>query len=366
MEALGPSGVLILSCLVSYAGIGIVVSILNGTDLRPHSEWWYLVRHAKSAVVILAAAVGGLVLCRRIGRERVLLGLLLVMTVSCALILASPWLANFLQFLPPDAAYRFHGWFTDPNEAGLMACLTVCTALAVVGSGRSRVLAMGALLVAVAAGISTYSRTAWLTLILVSLGSLLAASTSVRPKRTVGAVAVVGIAVAVVLANTEMQEFGERQVERWESMYQFANAADLTETTLADRTILWSLALEQTLDAPLLGNGLGRIHALDEAWYNADGALMGAHNQYLVLAGEAGVLPLVLYVLFLVVTLQASFSKNASWPLGAVGGWVIVLTVFSVNFHGILTYRFCNFIIGFICAVTASCSRDEGPRPETT
>ena len=78
-------------------------------------------------------------------------------------------------------------------------------------------------------------------------------------------------------------------------------------------------------------------------------------------------LPLALFVLFLAVTFQASFRKvKVSWFLGVTCGWSIVLAVFSMTFHGVLTYRICNFIMGLICAIIASGSRDEGLRPETT
>ena len=362
-EAFGAPGALILSCLTLYAGIGIVVAILNGTDLE--EAQWYLVRYVKSVLVIVAAAVSGRVLWRRAGGESVMLGVLLVMTASCALIMASPWLMSILRFPPPDGNYRFFGSFADPNEAGLMACFTVVTALALISSGRSRFFALGALLVAVAAIVGTFSRTALVVLPIVLLSSLLACR-GIQRKRVAGAAAIVGVAVAGAVVVTGAEALDERQVSRWRSLYEMTATVSTRDLSLEERTTLWSLALEQTLDAPLLGNGLGRLHALDGAWYDPNGLLMGAHNEYLILAGEAGFLPFVLFALFLVVTLQAGFSKNASWPLAAVSGWAIVLTAFSMTFHGILTFRMCNFIIGLICAVTASCSRDEGLRPETT
>jgi len=362
-EALGLPGALILACLMFYSGIGIVVAMVAGADLQ--QAQWYLVRHVKSALVILAVAVGGRVLWRRVGGERMTQGLLLVMMASCTLILASPWLLDLLRFPPLDGEYRFFGSFADPNEAGLMACFTVVTALAVIDSGRSRVVGLGALLVAVAALVGTFSRTALVVLPLVLLASLPARRGGGR-KRVAGSVAVVALGVAGVLAALDPAAVGERRASRWNSVVELATLSSVEDVSLADRAALWSLALEETLDAPLLGNGLGRLHALDGAWYNREGMLLGAHNQYLILAGEAGFLPLVLFALFLAVTFRAGFTKKASWPLGAASGWAIVLIVFSMTFHGILTYRICNFIIGLICVATAGCLQDEGPRPEAT
>lgn len=365
-EALGIPGALILSCLLSYSGIGIVVAIVAGADLQ--EAQWYLVRHVKSALLIFGAAVGGRVLWRRVGGERMMRGLLVVMTASCTLILASPWLLIVLRFPPPDGELRFFGSFADPNEAGLMACFTVVTVLALIESGRSRrsrVFARGALLVAVAALVSTFSRTALVVLPLVLLGSLLASRGAGR-RRIARSVVLVTVAVLGVLATVDIDTLDERRVSRWNSLIDVSGSSSVEDLSLGDRTLLWSLALEQTLEAPLVGNGLGRLHALDGAWYNREGVLLGAHNQYLILAGEAGFLPLVPFVLFLVLTLQAGLRRKASWPLGVASGWAIVLTVFSMTFHGVLTYRICNFIIGLICVATAGRSRDDGPPPEAT
>lgn len=367
-SALGTPGALLGSCLLSYAGIGVVVTTLNGTYPQPQSEWWYVERYAKSMLIIVAVAVsGGVLLSRRGGAERVMRGLLLVMTASCALILASPWLRNVLRFVPRNAEYRFFGSFADPNEAGLMACFTIVLALVLVASGRSRVFAVGALPVALVALVGTFSRTALVALPIVMLCTLLA-SRSARRKRVAAIAMLTSVIVAATVAIFNVDRFDERQISRWISLVEFVEPLSGSDLALVDRQELWSLGLEQTLDAPLLGNGLGRLHRLDGAWYNLDGDLLGVHNQYLILVGEAGFLPLALFVLFFAVTFQAGFRKEGkdSWFLGAICGWSIILAVFSVTFHGVLTYRFCNFIMGLICAIIASGSRDEGLRPETT
>lgn len=361
-SALGTPGALILCCMMSYAGIGILVTTLSGAYPEPHTEWWYLVRYANSALLILAVAVSGGVLWRRVGGERVMFGILLIMAGSCALVLVSPWLSSVLAYRPGAGDYRFFGAFADPNEAGLMACFTVAVALAVVGVERFRGLAYGALAVAVPAVVGTFSRTALLTLPIVLVGSLWA-SGGVQRKRVAVILGLVCVITVGAVASLDADRFDERQVSRWRSLLTLVDQADPDDLALAGRSVLWGLALEQTLEAPLHGNGLGRLHQLDGAWYSEDGDLLGAHNQYLILGGEAGFLPLALFVLFLAVTLRAGFGKNKTWPLVAVSGWSICLIVFSMAFHGVLTYRFCNFVIGLICAISAGWSRDEDLAP---
>ena len=359
-EALGLPGALILSSLVAYTGIGIVVAILGGTALQSDASW-YLTRHAGSILVILAAAVGGRVLWLRVGGDRVLLGLLLILTASCTLMLASPWLWDIFRNPPPEGAYRYFGSFSDPNEAALVACLTAVTALAALRRGRSHILVYGALLVAVAALVGTFSRTAIVILPVLVLSALLV-SRGAQRKRLAGGAAIIGLVLLGGFANLDLDQIDERQIARLDSLSGMVELSAIDDVSLAGRATLWRLALDQALESPLFGNGLGSLHHLEGAWYNHDGILLGAHNQYLILLGEAGFVPLILFASFLLVMFHAGFWKEkALWALGAVSGWALVLTLFSLAFHGILTQRACNFIMGLSCAVMVSCLRDEGP-----
>ena len=230
--------------------------------------------------------------------------------------------------------------------------------------GRSRFFAYGALLVAVAALVGTFSRTALVVLPVLVLGALLV-SRGAQRKRLAGGTLIIGLAVVGVLANVDLDLLDARQIARLDSLSVMVERSAIDDVSLAGRATLWRLALDQALESPLFGNGLGSLHELEGAWYNDDGVLLGAHNQYLILLGEAGFVPLVLFVSFLFVTFHAGFrTEKALWALGAVSGWALVLTLFSIAFHGILTQRACNFIIGLSCAVVASCLRDEGAPAE--
>ena len=355
-EALGTPGALILGCLASYLGIGTLVAIVNGTALQSQATW-YLVHYTVAVLVILAAAVGGRVVWRRVGEERLLLGVLVILTASCVLMLASPWFFEMLQNPPSQGHYRFFGSYADPNEAGTVASITVVLALALMRRGRHRLVGYGALAVAAVAVVGTFSRTALIVTPVLVLGALLVSRREERRRVASGAlvVALVGAGVAVTL-NTDL--FEERQVARLYSMVEVFDPAG-RDLSLAGRAALWRLALDQTLESPLIGNGLGRLHELEGAWYNEQGVLLGAHNHYLVLWGEAGFVPLLLFVAFLATAFLAGFRQERRyWALGAVSGWALVLMMFTLTFHSILTLRATNFVIGLSCAVLASLSAE--------
>ena len=358
-EVLGSSGALILGCLGSYVGIGIVVAIVSGMELRSQGVW-YLTRHVSSALVILAAAAGARALWRRRGAESVLPGLLVVLTVSCTLMLSSIWLYGVFQNPPEEGAYRYTGSFSDTAEAALVACFTIVTALALLRRGRAYILVYGALLIATIAVIGTFTRTALIGLPILVAAALFV-SRGAQRKRLAGGAAIIGLLLVGPLIISDQDLLDERQAARWNSVMEIGNLS------IGERVALWRLAWERALESPIYGNGLGSSHALEEAWYNHDGVLLGAHNNYLILFGEAGFIPLVLYAAFLAAAVHAGFwQRKKYWALGAVSGWALTLTIFSMTFHGLLTYRAVDFIIGVSCAMMTRCRSGEDALPETT
>ena len=363
-EALGWPGLLILGTLASYVGIGAVVSLTSGAAAHPDALG-LLRQHLNSVLVILAAAIGGRVLWRRGGSERALWGTAVLLTGSCAVILASPLFMGMLRRPPPDAMLRYFGSFADPNEAGMVAAFAVSAALALLRRERSRLFAYAALLVALAALVATFSRTA-----LLSLPGIVAVTWwhSRGPERKrIATATVVIFAVAVgVLSPGAQTMLDERRAERLNSVTEILAAPVVGDLDMEDRSLLWGMGLEEAMESPWLGSGLGTQHRLDGAWFNAQGDLLGVHNQYLILLGEAGVLPALLFVAFLVAALRAGGRANAAyWTLTAVSGWALVVAVFSMSFHTVLTQRACNFILGLSCAAMASCPREGVPEPET-
>lgn len=357
-EAVGTPGLLLLSCLVSYAGIGIVVATLNGTDA---AAMRYLQNALFSILIVAGAAVGGGVALRRLGATRLLMGITLLLAASCTLMLASPWLWDILPNPPPEGTYRLSGTFADPNEAAITASFAVVTALALLRYGRFLTLGYGALLVGVAAAVATLSRTAIIALPIVMLVALFVARGPQR-RRLVGALGIVAVAVAGVAMTVNVERFQELQIERFRSLTDLAPPVVVDDESLAGRLPLWELGLDQALESPLTGSGLGSFHNLEGAWINPYGDLMGVHNQYLLLLGEAGFLPMILFAAFLVVTFRAGFRNEKVGVLGAVSGWALAFSLFSLTFHHLLMHWTVNFIIGLSCAIMMGSLSDEGER----
>lgn len=118
--------------------------------------------------------------------------------------------------------------------------------------------------------------------------------------------------------------------------------------------IRWGLAkggLNLFLESPFIGNGIYRLHYLSADTINYLGEMEGVHNVYLMLAGEAGLVPLLLYLLFLCSLARLLWVAPKSPARDVIVFWVVVIACFSMVFQHLLTLGACMFLIGLCCAL---------------
>ena len=153
----GTPGMLLFGAVASHLAIG--ASVLGVEAVREPDMVGFLKYDALHLGVLAAAAVGGRAVLERTGAERLLRGVLLVLMVSCAGILASPALRDLGILRPFRVPFRLNGAF-DPNEAGLTACMTAALAAALLTNSGPRALGWLGLAAGTAASIATASQTA--------------------------------------------------------------------------------------------------------------------------------------------------------------------------------------------------------------
>ena len=124
---------------------------------------------------------------------------------------------------------------------------------------------------------------------------------------------------------------------------------------MARRPDLWKRGLAKIREAPLLGHGIGAMHSLEGAAVNQDGKSAGVHNLYLMLIGEAGIVPLSLYCLFLLSLLRLLWTAPCSLARDASVGVAGVMTLYGMIFHHLLTNGVFIFLAGLSCAMATAC-----------
>ena len=207
-QSIGTPGLLLFAAVASYLAIGATVLVVEGS-WQPDTagDLKYRVLHFG---VLVAAALGGRAVLERTGADRLLGGVLVILIASCAVILASPVLRE-LGILPLyRVPFRLTGAFTNPNDASLVACMTVALALAFLTNGGPRRLGHAGLAMGTAANLATASRTGFLVLVAILV---LFALLNLRDKRkTVLLLSWIGGLIGLAVVATQFTPWASLRV----------------------------------------------------------------------------------------------------------------------------------------------------------
>ena len=124
---------------------------------------------------------------------------------------------------------------------------------------------------------------------------------------------------------------------------------------LERRVRLWRLGVHRFLESPWYGAGLGGMYSLAGA-RDAPGTAMptSVHNTFLKLAGEAGIVPVALYVLFLLALARTHRVAPPSPRRAASVGGALALTLYSLAFGHLLQVGAYVFAAGVLAALAGS------------
>ncbi len=453
-KSLGTPGWFLLASIASYLFISSGVSLATDAELLTKD----VLRQAFFFLVTLAAILGGRGLLERIGAETLLKWTLVILVASCAVVLASPLLRDMGVLPEYRHPYRMTGTFTDPNDAGFIACMTEVLALAFQSNGRQRPLACLALVLGCAAGLASFSFTA-----IIVLGGMLILFLLLNVRRLrqdllhtglavlcmagvlvwliPGAPVVnthqawiddpyeakrVGDTITVYLVNNKPHRADDHPANSWRWQRADARRGDAdthddatwtniegalspnytpadedggkflraygsfekngrthrvqTEAigpilaapaatamafrgkddpnsssgrSLSGRMLLWGMGFNKVLESPSAGHGLYQLHYMEGAPIGNQGKPSGVHNLYLMLVGEAGMIPLALYLLALFFLMRLLWTVPKSLGRDSVVGWVVVMALYGLAAHHLLTMGAYNFVIGLACATGA-------------
>jgi len=200
----------------------------------------------------------------------------------------------------------------DANEMSVIVCIGVSLAVYLLVLGRSviwRLLGLAYLPLAVFAVLVTGSRTG-LIVMLISLSGLIVLFLKAGiVMRLLSAV------VMVVTALWVVDRIPDKTLERLMS-----TGTELSAGTLSERSITWRKAGQEFVARPLLGQGLGSFRQL----MNKHSVEYTAHNSYISIAVEQGVIGLFLYLAVILTIFWRSLS------LGRIQWWLLMPTLMVV------------------------------------
>ncbi|MFD2823588.1 O-antigen ligase family protein [Lacinutrix iliipiscaria] len=182
-----------------------------------------------------------------------------------------------------DEYGRYAGFYINPNRAALICILGFAFTYRLANKKHK----IAAQFIFTLAGIATLSRYFLLLLLVVNLASLFA-----NKKNLIGLL--VGAIGIIVIINTPAFELNK---DRFDALESFFSEGEVKTTTITreSRQETWALYTDVILNNAIIGNGYGSMqgHQGDTV-----GIKVGVHNTYLMVLGEAGIIPFILLVIF--------------------------------------------------------------------
>ena len=223
---------------------------------------------------------------------------------------------------------RYSGFYLNPNSLGF-----ICTMGYALTFGLHKKWRTFGQIAFTLIGFLTFSRTFLLVWLLMNLLSVRLSFKNIR---------VLAIGVALFLGIITFNSFLPKSNPRLEAMSKILEGTSQNTGALKEdsREKTWSIFYPALLAKPLLGNGYGSF--IDKG----TGGRIGVHNTYLRIMGEAGILTLILFLIFNAILLKKSWMTFSSHPHLFL--MMSALCLFLLTNHDFFEFGFLLFFIMWI------------------
>jgi O-antigen ligase len=375
----------VLVALIAVAWIG--VSVRDRTNPVPHTPWTPYLLIFLGAIALsvpvaidLRATIPEILkwlemavvyfMTVRFVRSRTELTLVVAAVVLAGVSQALLGYVQFLFQLGPAAfgahrpLFRSYGTFDQPNPYAGFLNMTLPMAIATAALARRplyRRVALGCALLIAAALLSSQSRGALLAGLVASV--LLLCLLSVRGRRATGALSVAGLAAALAGAygllpsgpiDRALQSVGLGGVS-------FGNVTNANFSAV-ERAAHWLAGVRMFASHPLLGVGIGNYSAAypryhPRGWY---ASLGHAHDYYINIAAEAGIVGLTAYTLMVGVALWYSYVtvRQVDDRLAYAAALGVLGAVTATSFHNLFDVLYVHGMaafMGLLVGLLAAC-----------
>jgi O-antigen ligase len=232
-------------------------------------------------------------------------------------------------------------------------CLVLVFALPAKSTGIR--IAQGML--AIAATVLTFSKTGMIILLALTL-IYVAAKRSILLMAAVAAVVVSAWSLISLIFEADLFSLSWNQRARLADVLNLA-MGDINDRSTTGRNFLLDFGTQRIMEALPWGAGIGQFHAMDAGWRNPGGEWLGIHNTFLMLVGEAGIIPLVLAVAFFTTVLIC--GARTRYPI-IIYGFAIILIGDMMTSHNVLMLRVPDVAFAVVAALAASTANSIQPR----
>jgi O-antigen ligase len=270
-----------------------------------------------------------------------------ILLLSCMFVVLSDAIRPYQAFRTFTETDRATGLFENPNEAAMAAlyCLVLVAAL----PPKSTVMRLFQCALPAVALLMTFSKTGML--ILIVLGTIYVVT---RRSYLLSATVAAGIIASFwgvwLVFEQDLLSLSWEQRERLADVLNLIGGEFNTRSTTG-RDILFDFGLEKIGQALPWGAGLGTFHAMEGSIRNALNEWLGIHNTFLMVLGEAGVIPFILFLSLVALLLLRGL--NVRHPI-ILYGFTLILIGDMMTSHNILVLRIPDLALALAMALVAS------------
>jgi hypothetical protein len=333
--------------------MGLYIAFGSAGTEKPEILFQRVQTAAASAAITLAAYMASHELFKMFGVKRVAIQLTILLTVAASTVFLTPYFADVLYVHFDNRAWtidgRASGFFANPNEAGIAACLAIAFALGtidLVSSTRLTLALWSLTLLSTVVSVMSFSRAA------IAIVFAVFVLYTLRLARRGGKAAMRIIAGATVLfaggwfllSGWRSFDWTPNQARRLGTIERLLSG-NASEGFDDSRLLLAKGGVEHWLKSPLLGHGIGDGDSLTEL-----GGL-GSHNTYLLILGDAGIVPFIAFMgMVMAYGMRTRSAANCAMSIIPTYFGVVFLLA-ALSSHNILHHRNINMITGVAMAL---------------
>lgn len=224
---------------------------------------------------------------------------------------------------------RYSGLYLNPNVAGFV-CISGYGLT--YGLKNSKAKLIGQFIFSLM-GLLTFSRTfivLWIFLNIISL------------KISIKNIRIFALGFGILITMLFIDKLVGLNNPRFQQLVAIVNNEQVSSVELNEgsRTDTWSAFYQDIIDKPLFGNGYGTFQG------NNGKHTLGVHNTYLLLLGESGIIPFLLFLVYIFYLLYQSlilFDKAPNLLMQSIG-----LSIFLLANHNFFNFYYITFLAMWI------------------
>ncbi len=329
-RAMGPVEGSFVTAMVSFIFLGVLMAWTSG---KGDAAYWGF-RYYTPALLVFVVVYHSISKLRQENKlPRIIRLVRNILFINAFLAVADYLTAGGLGLINEDD--RYSGLISNANDAGFLFNVLIILNYYLFRQRHSRLGLIGILFAGFAVFV-TFSKTAIISAIVILIMILRKEITSGRlSTRFLLAIVMIGVVYKGSDLLTQVDSLEATQGKRLIQIMEFFKGNVSNEIT-TNRTEILEVALDKLRHQWVFGQGI-------QSFSNIESLGVGSHNIYILILGESGIIPLILYMVFLL--RMAMVTKKKQWRLP--GSETVRLLAFALFMYGFTNHNifFSKFII---------------------